>query len=30
MQPDGIHATAQGNEQVALNLMPLVTPLLKK
>lgn len=30
MQPDGIHATAQGNQQVALNLMPLITPLLKK
>lgn len=30
MQADGIHATAQGNQQVALNLMPLVTPLLKK
>ena len=30
MQADGIHATAQGNQQIALNLMPLVTPLLKK
>jgi acyl-CoA thioesterase I len=30
MQADGIHATAQGNQQVAQNLMPLVTPLLKK
>jgi acyl-CoA thioesterase-1 len=30
MQEDGIHATAQGNKQVALNLLPLVTPLLKK
>jgi acyl-CoA thioesterase I len=30
MQADGIHATAQGNQQVARNLMPLVTPLLKK
>jgi acyl-CoA thioesterase I len=30
MQEDGIHATAQGNEQVARNLMPLVKPLLKK
>jgi len=30
MQADGIHATAQGNEQVARNLLPLVTPLLKK
>jgi acyl-CoA thioesterase-1 len=30
MQQDGIHATAQGNQQVAQNLMPLVTPLLKK
>jgi acyl-CoA thioesterase I len=28
MQPDGIHATAQGNQQVARNLLPLVTPLL--
>lgn len=30
MQEDGIHATSQGNHQVALNLLPLVTPLLKK
>lgn len=30
MQPDGIHATAQGNKQVALNLLPLLKPLLKK
>jgi acyl-CoA thioesterase I len=30
MQADGIHATAQGNQQVAQNLLPLVTPLLKK
>ena len=30
MQADGIHATAQGNQQVARNLLPLVTPLLKK
>jgi acyl-CoA thioesterase I len=30
MQADGIHATAQGNQQVAKNLLPLVTPLLKK
>ncbi|AXC14872.1 Arylesterase precursor [Acidisarcina polymorpha] len=30
MQEDGIHATAQGNEQVAKNLLPLITPLLKK
>ncbi len=30
MQQDGIHATAQGNQQVARNLLPLVTPLLKK
>jgi len=30
MQQDGIHATAQGNEQVARNLLPLLTPLLKK
>ena len=27
MQADGIHATAQGNQQVAQNLLPLVTPL---
>ncbi len=30
MQADGIHATAQGNAQVARNLLPLVTALLKK
>ncbi len=30
MQADGIHATAQGNAQVAKNLLPLVTPLLHK
>lgn len=30
MQGDGIHATAQGNRQVAVNLLPLVTPLLHK
>jgi len=30
MQDDGIHATAQGNQQVAKNFLPLVTPLLKK
>lgn len=30
MQRDGIHATAQGNKQVALNLLLLVKPLLKK
>jgi acyl-CoA thioesterase I len=30
MQADGIHATARGNEQVARNLLPLVTPLLHK
>jgi acyl-CoA thioesterase I len=30
MQADGIHATAQGNQQVARNLLPLLTPLLKK
>jgi acyl-CoA thioesterase-1 len=30
MQADGIHATAQGNQQVARNLLPLVTPLLKR
>jgi acyl-CoA thioesterase-1 len=30
MQEDSIHATAQGNQQVAKNLLPFVTPLLKK
>jgi acyl-CoA thioesterase I len=30
MQDDGIHATAQGNQQVAKNLLPLVIRLLKK
>jgi acyl-CoA thioesterase I len=30
MQGDGIHATAQGNEQVAKNLLPLIVPQLKK
>jgi acyl-CoA thioesterase-1 len=30
MQEDGIHATAKGNQQVAQNLLPLVTPLLRK
>jgi acyl-CoA thioesterase-1 len=30
MQADGIHATAQGNQQVARNLLPLVMPLLHK
>ena len=30
MQADGIHATSQGNTQVALNLLPLVRPFLKK
>jgi acyl-CoA thioesterase-1 len=30
MQPDGIHATAQGNQQVARNLLPLLIPLLHK
>lgn len=30
MQADGIHATAQGNAQVARNLLPLLVPLLKK
>jgi len=30
MQADGMHATAQGNQQVARNLLPLVTPLLHK
>jgi acyl-CoA thioesterase I len=30
MQADGIHATDQGNAQVAKNLLPLITPLIKK
>lgn len=30
MQEDGMHATAEGNEQVAKNIFPLVQPLLKK
>ena len=30
MQGDGIHATAQGNAQVAKNLLPLIVPQLKK
>ncbi len=30
MQPDGIHATAKGNAQVARNLLPVVEPLLTK
>lgn len=30
MQEDGIHATAQGNAQVARNLLPYITPFLKK
>lgn len=30
MQEDGMHATAEGNEQVAKNILPLVQPLLKK
>jgi acyl-CoA thioesterase I len=30
IQDDGIHATAQGNRQVAINVEHLVTPLLKK
>jgi acyl-CoA thioesterase-1 len=30
MQNDGIHATDQGNAQVAKNLLPLITPLLRK
>jgi acyl-CoA thioesterase-1 len=30
MQADGIHATAQGNRQVARNLLPLLLPLLHK
>jgi acyl-CoA thioesterase I len=30
MQADGMHATGQGNAQVARNLLPLVEPLLRK
>ncbi len=30
IQDDGIHATAKGNRQVAVNVQQLVTPLLKK
>lgn len=30
IQEDGVHATAQGNKQVAINVERLVTPLLKK
>jgi len=30
MQADGIHATAQGNQQVANNVLELIKPLLKK
>lgn len=30
IQDDGIHATSQGNKQVAINVERLVTPLLKK
>ena len=30
MQPDGIHATAKGNQVVAENVLKLVKPLLKK
>ena len=30
MQPDSTHATAQGNQIVAQNVLPLITPLLKK
>jgi acyl-CoA thioesterase I len=30
MQDDGIHATAQGNQQVALNVLQGLQPLLKK
>jgi acyl-CoA thioesterase-1 len=30
MQADGIHATAQGNQQVAKNVLELINPLLKK
>ena len=30
MQPDGIHATAKGNLQVAANVEKLALPLLKR
>ena len=30
IQEDGVHATAQGNKQVAINVEKLVLPLLKK
>lgn len=30
MQADGIHATEKGNQQVALNVLQALTPLLKK
>jgi acyl-CoA thioesterase-1 len=30
MQRDNIHATAKGNQVVARNVLPLVTPLLRK
>ena len=30
MQPDRTHATAQGNQVVAQNILPLIAPLLKK
>ena len=30
MQEDGIHATAKGNQQVAVNVFDLIRPLLKK
>ena len=30
MQPDGVHATAKGNEVVARNVLNLLKPLLKK
>lgn len=30
MQEDGIHATAKGNQQVALNVLQALTPLLRK
>lgn len=30
MQEDGIHATSKGNQQVALNVLQALTPLLRK
>ena len=30
MQADGMHATAQGNQQVARNLLPLLLPMLRR